>query len=86
LKEIDMLLPLVVLIGLVSLACWIYVLVKIFQSGDTLWGILGLCPLVAFIYGWVKVNELNVQKVMMVWSICVGLNLLMNVLLRSRAM
>ena len=80
-----MLLPIALVVGIASLVCWILVLVKIFQSGDTLWGVLGLCPLVAFVYGWVKVKELDVQKIMMIWSVCVGINLVLNIMLRSRA-
>ncbi|CAN5362122.1 hypothetical protein BH09PLA1_BH09PLA1_34320 [soil metagenome] len=80
-----MILTLVVLIGLCSLACWIIMLVKIFQSGDTLWGVLGLCPLVAFIYGWVKVKELDAQKIMLIWSVCVAANLLLNIMFRAGA-
>ena len=66
------------LISLVSIACWIMVLVKIFQSGDTLWGILGICPLVAFIYGWVKNQALDIKNIMMVWTLCIIGSLILN--------
>ena len=76
-----MLLILSVLISLGSLACWIIVLVKAFQSGNVVLGIVCLCPLVAFIMGWVKSNEWNIQKVMLIWTVLVvasiGLNLAM---------
>ena len=52
-----------------SLVCWIIVLVKIFQDSIGL-GILGiLCGLFAFIYGWVKVGEDGIKKVMIVWTV-----------------
>ena len=75
-----MLFALAILVSLGSLACWIIVLVKIFQAGNIGMGIVGiLCPLVAFIYGWVKANELRIQKVMLIWTVLVlvsiGLNL-----------
>lgn len=64
-------------IGLVSLACWIYTLVRLFQTGNTVWGICGLCPLIAFIAGWVKKDELDHGTVMSVWSGAVVLNFLL---------
>ena len=70
-------------IGLVALACWIMVLVKIFQSGDILWGVLGICPLVAFIYGWVKNQALDIRNVMLVWTLCIVANLILNVVVAS---
>ena len=70
------------LIMAVSLACWIMVLIKVFQSGDTLWGVLSICPLVGFIYGWVKNKELGLQKVMLVWTACVVVNIVLSVLFR----
>ena len=76
-----MLLALSALVSLGSLACWIIVLVKAFQSGNIGLGIVCICPLVAFIMGWVKSNEWNLQKVMLVWTVLVvasiGLNLAM---------
>ena len=71
------------IIGLVALACWIMVLVKIFQSGDILWGVLGICPLVAFIYGWVKNQALDIRNIMLVWTLCIVANLILNVVVAS---
>jgi hypothetical protein len=65
-------------ISIASLVCWILTLVKIFQSGNTLWGILGICPLVAFIYGWVKVGELDNQKIMLIWTVCIIAGMIVN--------
>jgi hypothetical protein len=68
----------IIAIGIVSLICWILMLVKIFQSGDTLWGVLSICPLVCFIYGWVKVGKLNAQPIMLAWTVAVVLNIVLN--------
>ena len=73
-------------IGIASLVCWILVLVKIFQSGDTLWGVLSICPLVGFIYGWVKNKELGVQTIMLVWTACVVVNFILSFMLRPSTM
>ena len=63
-------LPIVFFLG--ALVCWIIVLIKIFQSGDTLYGVLGLfCGIVAFFYGWSKADDLGVKNVMFAWTGCV---------------
>ena len=70
-----------ILAGLVSFACWIYVLIKIFTAGNIGLGVLGIiCPLFAFIYGWVKSAEYNIQTVMLVWSAAIGVGIVGNVL------
>ncbi len=55
--------------AVVSLVCWIMVLIKIFKDNVGL-GILGIvCNLFAFIYGWVKVKEYNIKNVMLAWTV-----------------
>jgi hypothetical protein len=66
------------LISLCSLVCWIIVEVKIFQSGNILMGVLGICPLVAFIYGLVKSKELDIQKIMLIWTGLIVLSIIFN--------
>jgi tellurite resistance protein TehA-like permease len=57
--------------GVVSLVCWIMVLIKMFKD-NVVMGIIGiLCGLFAFIYGWVKVKEYQVKNVMLVWTIAI---------------
>ena len=69
-------LPIALICGLISLVCWILVLVKIFQSGSIGLGILGIiCPLFAFIYGWMKADEFGIRNIMLAWSVCIGINL-----------
>ena len=71
--------------GIASLVCWIIVLVKIFQSGDTLWGILGICGIVAFIYGWINVNKLGVRNIMLVWSAAILAGFIANMMAAANA-
>lgn len=55
--------------GIVSLVCWIMILVRIFKENVGL-GILGIiCGLFAFIYGWVKVKEYDAKNIMLAWTI-----------------
>jgi hypothetical protein len=65
------------LCGLVSLVCFIMVVVKMFQHGSTGLGIAciiltfctGLGPLIAFIMGWVKSAEWGTKKLMLTWTL-----------------
>ena len=67
---------LAILIGLGSLACWILVLVKIFQAGQIGLGILGIfCPLFTFIYGWIKADEFGIRQIMIIWTVLVLANI-----------
>ncbi len=67
-------------VTVVSLVCWIMILVKIFKQNVGL-GILGIfCSIFAFIYGWVKAKEFNAQKIMLVWTIAVVVGIIANFL------
>jgi hypothetical protein len=64
--------------GLVSLVCFILVLVKMFQSGQTGLGIAcivltfccGIGPLIAFIFGWMRSADWNIRNIMVIWTVC----------------
>jgi hypothetical protein len=57
------------------------VLIKMFQNEKPLIGILGiLCGLWAFIWGWMKAGSLGLKKIMMIWSACIGLSVVGNIL------
>lgn len=67
---------------LVSLVCWIMVLIRMFQTGATgpaiasiVLIICGIGPLIALIYGWMKVDELRIRNIMYLWtaSLIVGI-------------
>jgi hypothetical protein len=63
---------LMIVCGVGSLICWILMLVKIFQAGYTVPGILGIfCGLVAYIYGWMKADELDAKPIMLGWTGCI---------------
>ena len=67
------------LVGLASLVCWILVEIKIFQDGKTVAGIVGIvtCGIGALIYGWMNVDRYNIRTLMTVWSVLVGINLVL---------
>jgi hypothetical protein len=66
------------ILGLVVLVCFILVIVKMFQNGDTTWGIISLVGLlcfclpgflIAFIRGWMKSREWNISTIMILWTV-----------------
>ena len=75
---------LAVIFGLVNLACLIIVLIKLFQEKGALHGILGLiCGLYTFIWGWMNVDRLNIRNIMIAWSVCIVVAIILNVLSSS---
>jgi hypothetical protein len=75
--------------GIVSLVCYIMVIVQMFQRGKTGLGIAclvllllcGLGGLIAFIVGWVNVKEWGIKNIMMIWTGAIVVNLLSSVAL-----
>jgi predicted membrane protein len=59
------------LLTLVSLIIFIMVLIKSFSEGGVLHGILGIitCGLYTYIWGWIKSKELQLFKMMLLWTI-----------------
>jgi len=58
--------------GIGSLACFVMVLIKMFQNEKPLIGVLGiLCWLWAFIWGWMKSGPLGLKNIMLGWTACV---------------
>ena len=60
------------LIALVCcLICLIIVLIKQFQNGGVVHGIIGIitCGLWTFIWGWMNSGKLNLRNIMMIWTL-----------------
>ena len=57
--------------GLGSLICFIVVLIKQFQEGGVLHGIIGLitCGIWTFIWGWINSGRLNLRNLMLIWTL-----------------
>lgn len=72
--------------GLGSLACWIMVLIKMFKAEKPLIAILGiLCPLWAFIWGWMNSSKLGLKNIMLGWTAAIILSVIGNALTVSSA-
>lgn len=59
------------LIGLGSLVCLIMVLIKQFQQGSVVHGIVGIvtCGIWTFIWGWMNASKLNIKNIMLIWTL-----------------
>lgn len=66
--------------SLVSLGCFIYVLIKLFSTEGVMYGILGIiCAIYAFIWGWQNAGKMQLQTVMMVWTGAILFGIITNV-------
>ncbi len=65
-----------------SLVCFIIVLIKQFQEGGALHGIIGIitCGIWTFIWGWMNAGRLNVKNIMMIWTLLIVVGIILNVL------
>ena len=58
--------------GLVSLVCWIMVLVAMFKNGQVGLGIVSIfCGIVALIVGWMNADKWGIKNVMIAWTIAI---------------
>jgi hypothetical protein len=73
------------IVGLGIVICYVLVLIKIFQSGDSTMGIIclvallccGIGFLVAFIAGWIKKEQYGTQQIMPIWTVLAVIGLLL---------
>jgi hypothetical protein len=57
--------------GIASLVCLIIVLTKLFPAEGALKGIFGIiCGIYTFIWGWQNVDRYNLKNIMIIWSVC----------------
>ena len=68
--------------SLASFICFIIVLIKQFQDGGALHGIIGIitCGIWTFIWGWMNATRLNIKNIMMIWSLLIVVCIILNVL------
>jgi hypothetical protein len=75
--------------GIGSLVCFVLVLIQMFQRGQTGLGIAcivllcvcGIGGLVAFVYGWINVKAWNIQNVMLAWTACIAVGIVVQLIL-----
>ncbi|HEV8582833.1 MAG TPA: hypothetical protein VGX68_27525 [Thermoanaerobaculia bacterium] len=58
--------------AVVSLICWIMVLIKMFPAEGVLKGVLAIiCGLYAFVWGWINATKFNLKNIMLIWTIAI---------------
>jgi hypothetical protein len=86
-----MIFALSMLLALAAFVCYVMVVIQIFQHGETGMGLAcsigllacGLGYLLAFIYGWVKAGPWRLNNIMLVWTACFVINLILSFLAPS---
>jgi len=69
------------LVALVNLVLAIIVLIKLFQNEGALKGILGIiCLVYTFIWGWMKAQELQITNIMLGWTACIFLQVIVSII------
>jgi hypothetical protein len=67
--------------GIVSLVCWIMVLIKMFPAEGALKGILAIiCGLYAFVWGWMNAGRFNLKNIMIIWTIAIIVSVIANMM------
>ena len=68
-------------VSLCILVCFIIVLVKQFQIGGAVHGIIGIitCTIWTFIWGWINVGKANIKTIMLVWTGLIVLNIILSI-------
>lgn len=76
-----MLMGLASLMGLGGLVCFVLVLIKQFQLGSVVHGIIGIvtCGLWTFIWGWLNSGKHGLKNVMLIWTALVLLGIVIQV-------
>jgi hypothetical protein len=67
------------LISLGALVCFIIVLIKQFQVGGAVHGIIGIitCSLWTFIWGWINAGKAGVKNIMLIWTVLIIVNIVL---------
>jgi hypothetical protein len=82
-----LLMALQAIVGIAWLVCFIMVLIKMFQQGQTGLGIacivlvfcVGIGGLIAFIFGWINAQKWGIKNIMMAWTACWVIAIILNI-------
>jgi hypothetical protein len=68
--------------GIASFICFIIVLIKQFQDGGVVHGIIGIitCGIWTFIWGWINAGRVGIKNIMMIWTLLIVVGIILNVL------
>jgi hypothetical protein len=67
------------LISLGALVCFIIVLIKQFQIGGVLHGIIGIvtCGIWTFIWGWMNSGKAGIKNIMPIWTVLIVISIIL---------
>lgn len=67
-------------VGLVSLVCFIMVLIKQFQIAGALHGIIGIvtCGIWTLIWGWMNADKVG-KNIMLIWTAAILVSIVLNI-------
>jgi hypothetical protein len=76
------------ILGIISLVCFILVLVRMFQENQTGLGVaciillfcFGIGALIAFIVGWVNARRWGINNIMTIWTACVVVGIILSII------
>ena len=68
------------LVGIGSLICWVMVLIRLVKAKGILHGILGICAIYPFIWGWINANALGIKNIMLAWTACFVIGIPLNIM------
>ena len=68
--------------SIASFICFIIVLIKQFQQGGVVHGIIGIitCGIWTFIWGWINAGRVGIKNIMMIWTLLIVVGIILNVL------
>ncbi|WDI40678.1 hypothetical protein [Bremerella sp. P1] len=80
-------LGLAAILGIVSLVCFILIIVKMFQNDDSTLGIIcivtifcGIGGLIAFVMGWINAGKYNASQLMLIWTGAIVGSVILNII------
>jgi len=67
------------LISLGAFVCFIIVLIKQFQVGGVVHGIIGIitCGLWTFIWGWINSGKAGIKNIMLIWTALIVVSIIL---------
>lgn len=70
------------LISLGALVCFIIVLIKQFQTGGAVHGIVGIitCSIWTLIWGWMNAGKVGIKNIMLIWTALIVVSIILTVI------
>ena len=69
------------LISLGALVCFIIVLIKQFQTGGAVHGIVGIitCGIWTLIWGWMNATKIGIKNIMLIWTALIVISIILSI-------